>query len=104
MTQETYEKKLRNIISSGDNVDEVVNQLINLTNILKSDIAEGIKEKSQNSGVADFVDVPTAIQIVTDGGIPTDNELIELAQEYMKDGDIKEANRLLEMLKKERVC
>ena len=97
MTQETYIKKLNTLVVATIYTDknELVTQLVYLTNDLKSDIAEAIKEKGQSSGGVDFISVPEAIQIVTDGGIPTKRELIELAQEYMNDGNVEKANELL---------
>lgn len=94
MTQETYIKKINSILTTSDK-NELPTQLVYLTNELKSDIAEAIKEKGQSSGGVDFIPVPEAIQIVTDGGIPTKRELIELAQEYMNDGNVEKANELL---------
>ena len=94
MTQETYIKKINAILTTSDK-NESLTQLVYLTNELKSDIAEAIKEKGQSSGGVDFISVPEAIQIVTDGGIPTKRELIELAQEYMNDGNVEKANELL---------
>ena len=94
MTQETYIKKINSILTTSDK-NELPTQLVYLTNELKSDIAEAIKEKGQSSGGVDFISVPEAIQIVTDGGIPTKRELIELAQEYMNDGNVEKANELL---------
>ena len=94
MTQETYIKKINSILTTSDK-NELLTQLVYLTNELKSDIAEAIKEKGQSSGGVDFISVPEAIQIVTDGGIPTKRELIELAQEYMNDGNVGKANELL---------
>lgn len=95
MTQETYIKKINSIILTTSDKNELLTQLVYLTNELKSDIAEAIKEKGQSSGGVDFISVPEAIQIVTDGGIPTKRELIELAQEYMNDGNVEKANELL---------
>ena len=94
MTQETYIKKINSILTTSDKTGSLT-QLVYLTNELKSDIAEAIKEKGQSSGGVDFISVPEAIQIVTDGGIPTKRELIELAQEYMNDGNVEKANELL---------
>ena len=100
MTQETYIKKLNQITSEYSFAkqvpDDLIEQLIYLTNELKSDIAQAIKEKGQSSGGVDFISVPEAIQIVTDGGIPTKRELIELAKEYMNDGNVEKANELLD--------
>lgn len=95
MTQETYIKRLNSVITIYADKDELLTQLVYLTNELKSDIAQAIKEKGQSSGGVDFISVPEAIQIVTDGGIPTKRELIELAQEYMNDGNTEKANELL---------
>lgn len=96
MTQETYIKKLNTLVTIHTDKNELLTQLVYLINELKSDIAEAIKEKGQSSGGVDFISVPEAIQIVTDGGIPTKRELIELAQEYMNDGDVEKANELLD--------
>ena len=95
MTQETYIKKLNTLVTIYTDKNELLTQLVYLTNDLKGDIAEAIKEKGQSSGGVDFISVPEAIQIVTDGGIPTKRELIELAQEYMNDGNTEKANELL---------
>ena len=91
MTNETYQKKLNEFISDYG----VTAEVINLTNIIKSDICEAIKNNAQSGGGVAFIDVPTAIKIITDGGIPTKRELIELAQEYMNDGNNDKANELL---------
>ena len=97
MTQETYIKKLNTLVIATIYTDknELVEAIVYLTNELKSDIAKAIKEKGQSSGGVDFIPVPEAIQIVTDGGIPTKRELIELAKEYMNDGNVEKANELL---------
>ena len=99
MTQETYIKKINSILTTSDK-NELLTQLVYLTNELKNDIAEAIKEKGQSSGGVDFISVPEAIQIVTDGGIPTKRELIELAKEYMNDGNVEKANELLDKVLK----
>lgn len=96
MLNETYIRKLNKIISEyASQPDDLVEQIVYLTNDLKNDIAEAIKEKAQSGGGVDFIDVPQAIEIVAKGGTPTKRELIELAQEYMNDGDVEKANELL---------
>ena len=96
MTHQTYHKRLDTLINQSImSHDELIEQLENLKNILLSDIAEAIKENGQSGGGVDFIDVPKAIEIVGNGGIPTKRELLELAQEYMNEGNIKEANDLL---------
>lgn len=98
MINETYQKKVKSIIEQGETSEEVVNKIVNLTNRLKEDIAEAIKEKAQSSGGVDFIDVPKAIEIVANGGIPTKRELIELAREYMNDGDKEKANEMFDLI------
>ena len=102
MTQETYIKKLNTLVIGTIYTDKnrLVEDIVYLTNELKSDIAQAIKEKGQSSGGVDFIPVPEAIQIVTDGGIPTKRELIELAKEYMNDGNVEKANELLDKVLK----
>lgn len=99
MTNETYIRKLNSIIAeysfASQPPDDLVEQIIYLTNDLKNDIAEAIKDNAQDSGAVSFIPVPQAIEIVANGGIPTKRELIELAQEYMNDGDVEKANELL---------
>ena len=97
MTNETYVKRLNSLVLDTIFTDrnELAEAIVYLTNDLKNDIAQAIKEKGQSSGGVDFISVPEAIKIVTDGGIPTKRELIELAQEYMNDGNVAKANELL---------
>lgn len=97
MTNETYVKRLNSLVLDTIFTDrnELAEAIVYLTNDLKNDIAQAIKEKGQLSGGVDFISVPEAIKIVADGGIPTKRELIELAQEYMNDGNVAKANELL---------
>ena len=97
MTNETYVKRLNSLVLDTIFTDrnELAEAIVYLTNDLKNDIAQAIKEKGQSSGGVDFISVPEAIKIVADGGIPTKRELIELAQEYMNDGNVEKANELL---------
>ena len=101
MTNETFQKKIKTIISNADTSEYGVSaEILNLVNILKSDIAEAIKENAQSGSGVDFIDVPQAVDIIINGGIPTKRELIELAQEYMNDGDSEKANELLDKVLK----
>ena len=106
MLNETFIRKLNKIISeysfASQPPDDLVEQIVYLTNDLKNDIAQAIKEKGQSSGGVDFISVPEAIKIVADGGIPTKRELIELAQEYMNDGNVAKANELLNQVLSEK--
>ena len=103
MLNETFIRKLNKIISEyASQPDDLVEQIVYLTNDLKNDIAQAIKEKGQSSGGVDFISVPEAIKIVADGGIPTKRELIELAQEYMNDGNVEKANELLNQVLSEK--
>lgn len=97
MTNETYVKRLNSLVLDTifSDRNELAEAIVYLTNDLKNDIAQAIKEKGQSSGGVDFISVPEAIKIVADGGIPTKRELIELAQEYMNDGNVEKANELL---------
>lgn len=97
MTNETYIKRLNSLVLDTifSDRNELAEAIVYLTNDLKNDIAQAIKEKGQSSGGVDFISVPEAIKIVADGGIPTKRELIELAQEYMNDGNVEKANELL---------
>ena len=97
MTNETYVKRLNSLVLDTIFTDrsQLAEAIVYLTNDLKNDIAQAIKEKGQSSGGVDFISVPEAIKIVADGGIPTKRELIELAQEYMNDGNVEKANELL---------
>lgn len=97
MTNETYVKRLNSLVLDTifSDRNELAEAIVYLTNDLKNDIAQAIKEKGQSSGGVDFISVPEAIKIVADGGIPTKRELIELAQEYMNDGNVAKANELL---------
>lgn len=104
MTNETYIKRLNSLVLDTIFTDrnELAEAIVYLTNDLKNDIAQAIKEKGQSSGGVDFISVPEAIKIVADGGIPTKRELIELAQEYMNDGNVEKANELLNQVLSEK--
>jgi len=104
MTNETYVKRLNSLVLDTIFTDrnELAEAIVYLTNDLKNDIAQAIKEKGQSSGGVDFISVPEAIKIVADGGIPTKRELIELAQEYMNDGNVEKANELLNQVLSEK--
>lgn len=104
MTNETYVKRLNSLVLDTIFTDrnELAEAIVYLTNDLKNDIAQAIKEKGQSSGGVDFISVPEAIKIVADGGIPTKRELIELAQEYMNDGNVAKANELLNQVLSEK--
>lgn len=99
MTQETYAKKINSILAddtlSGVDTTEAI---LNLTNILKEDMAEAINKTAMSGGNVSFISVPQAIKIITDGGIPTKREIMELAQEYMNEGNIRKANELMDAL------
>lgn len=95
MLNETYIRNLSNIVNTADTKEEIIERIVYLTNDLKNDIAEGIKEKGMNSGRVDFVSVPEAIKIISDGGIPTEDEKVELAIEYISDGNGDMAIELL---------
>ena len=99
MTNEGLQHKVDKILSD-DKLSGVgrTAEIINLINILKSDIAQAIKDSAQSGGGVDFIDVPKAIEIVTNGGIPTRRELLELAQEFMNNGQIEKANALMEKI------
>ena len=99
MLNETYIRNLTNIVNTATNKDEIIERVVYLTNDLKNDIAQAIKEKGMNSGRVDFVAVPEAIKIISDGGIPTDDESLELAIDYISDGDGDKAIELLKGLK-----
>lgn len=104
MTNETYIKRLNSLVLDTifSDRNELAEAIVYLTNDLKNDIAQAIKEKGQSSGGVDFISVPEAIKIVADGGIPTKRELIELAQEYMNDGNVAKANELLNQVLSEK--
>ena len=104
MTNETYIKRLNSLVLDTIFSDrtELAEAIVCLTNDLKNGIAQAIKEKGQSSGGVDFISVPEAIKIVADGGIPTKRELIELAQEYMNDGNVAKANELLNQVLSEK--
>jgi len=104
MTNETYVKRLNSLVLDTifSDRNELAEAIVYLTNDLKNDIAQAIKEKGQSSGGVDFISVPEAIKIVADGGIPTKRELIELAQEYMNDGNVEKANELLNQVLSEK--
>lgn len=103
MLIETYKRNLRKIVCSHTNLSsgetsKLLSEIENLTNELKNDIAEAIKYSSQTSGAVDFIDVPQAISIVTQGGIPTKRERLELARECIDDGDSEEVKKLIDAL------
>lgn len=97
MLNETYIRKLNKIISEyASQPDDLVEQIVYLTNDLKNDIAEAIKEKAQSGGGVDFIDVPQAIEIVAKGGTVTKKEWLELARDYMTDGEVDKAKEILD--------
>lgn len=100
MLNETYIRKLNKIISeysfASQPPDDLVEQIVYLTNDLKNDIAEAIKERGQSGNGVDFIDVPQAIDIVVKGGIVTKKEWLSLARDYMVDGDIDKAKEILD--------
>ena len=100
MLNETYIRKLNKIISeysfASQPPDDLVEQIVYLTNDLKNDIAEAIKERGQSGNGVDFIDVPQAIDIVAKGGIVTKKEWLSLARDYMVDGDISKAKEILD--------
>ena len=100
MLNETYIRKLNKIISeysfASQPPDDLVEQIVYLTNDLKNDIAEAIKEKAQSGGGVDFIDVPQAIEIVAKGGTVTKKEWLELARDYMTDGEVDKAKEILD--------
>ena len=106
MTNETYKKKISSIlyddIVNPEIREALVDQIINQTNLMKEDIAEAIKKKAQSGGGVDFIAVPQAIEIIANGGIPTEKEILDLIQEYMNDGDLEAANDLLDALKRSK--
>lgn len=102
MINETYQKALKSIIEHGETSEGVVSEIMNLTNTMKGDIAEAIKKHGQSSGGVDFIDVPKAIEIVGNGGIPTKRELVELAREYMNEGDKAKANEMFDLILNEK--
>lgn len=103
MTNETLQKKLDSILTEHTTKEVAFAEVLNLINILKSDISLAIKNSGQTGGVVDFIAVPTAVDIVTKGGIPTKAERIRLAMEYMNDGNSEQANELLEQVLKDGV-
>ena len=84
MTNETLQKKLDSILTEHTTKEVAFAEVLNLINILKSDISLAIKSSGQTGGVVDFIAVPTAIDIVTKGGIPTKAERIRLAMESFR--------------------
>lgn len=97
MLNETFIRKLNKIISEyASPPDDLVEQIVYLTNDLKNDIAEAIKEKAQSGGGVDFIDVPQAIEIVAKGGTVTKKEWLELARDYMTDGEVDKAKEILD--------
>lgn len=97
MLNETFIRKLNKIISEyASQPDDLVEQIVYLTNDLKNDIAEAIKEKAQSGGGVDFIDVPQAIEIVAKGGTVTKKEWLELARDYMTDGEVDKAKEILD--------
>jgi hypothetical protein len=97
MLNETFIRKLNKIISEyASQPDDLVEQIVYLTNDLKNDIAEAIKDKAQSGGGVDFIDVPQAIEIVAKGGTVTKKEWLELARDYMTDGEVDKAKEILD--------
>ena len=95
MLNDTYIRNLKNIVNTAENKEEIIEKVVYLTNDLKNDIAQAIKEKGMNSGRVDFIAVPEAVRIVADGGIMTEEEKVELAIDYISDGDGDKAIELL---------
>lgn len=96
MLNETFIRKLNKIVECASQPDNLVEQIVYLTNDLKNDIAEAIKERGQSGNGVDFIDVPQAIDIVAKGGIVTKKEWLSLARDYMVDGDIDKAKEILD--------
>ena len=95
MLNETYIKKVTSLVKSEKTEDGVIEGVIILTNTLKEDIAQAIKEKAQSGGGVDFIDVPTAIEIVSMGGIPTTREKLELLRDCLVEGDNEDALKIV---------
>lgn len=96
MLNETYIRKLNKIITDAINEQDTVEQIVYLTNQLKEDIAQAIKDKGQNSGKADFISVPEAIEIISNGGTSTTREKLELAVDLLDDGESAEAKGIIQ--------
>lgn len=95
MLNETYIRNLTNIVNTATDKEEIIEKVIYLTNDLKNDIAEGIKEKGQSGGGVDFIPVPEAIEIVTKGGKITNKEWLALAMDYYHDGNQEKADEIM---------
>ena len=95
MLNETYIRNLTKIIKGAKDEKDAIEKVVYLTNQLKEDIAQAIKDKGQNSGMADFISVPEAIEIISRGGISTTRERLELAVDMLEDGEDTEAKKIL---------
>lgn len=96
MLNDTYIRNLKNIVNTAENKEEIIEKVVYLTNDLKNDIAEAIKEKGQSGSGVDFIPVPEAIEIVAKGGIVTNKEWLALARDYMADGEVDKAKEILD--------
>lgn len=96
MFNETYIRKLNKIVNETESKEKLVESIVYLTNDLKNDIAEAIKEKGQSGSGVDFIPVPEAIEIVAKGGIATNKEWLALARDYMADGEVDRAKEILD--------
>ena len=98
MLNETYIRRLSKIIKSAKDEEVAVEKVVYLTNELKEDIAQAITEKSQNSGVANFISVPEAIEIISHGGIATTRESLELVVDLLEDGEDVQAKDIIKRI------